>query len=134
MMWPFKSLQPETVVRILTAAGQIVPGPDLKRLTDMQFIKGSPLESDSLPREWHPSRLDLLGQLQRLSRDSLVELAALYWFGRGDANYREVLRYADQSLDAEVMYYLVEKTDLKSALIKGLQGLKVSQRVGLAVD
>lgn len=61
-----------------------------------------------MTRYWSQDKIRLLRHVQGLPQASLAELAALYWFGRGDATLPQLLAYARESIGITLPYYLVD--------------------------
>lgn len=89
---------------------QIRPFADKRRQLDDQMTRGL-----------SPAQLALLRGIQQLSSDAQIELAALAWFGRGDAPYEQVREHAAKSYSPTLPYYLAEKKELGDYLKAGLQ-------------
>lgn len=73
------------------------------------------------------AQVGLLHSLQALTRTELIELAALMWFGRGDAEFGVLLRHATANADAYLPYYLADKAFLAVHLRTGLDQLLVGE-------
>lgn len=82
--------------------------------------KGRQLD-DLLTRGLSPTHLALLRRIQQLSREAQIELAALAWFGRGDASFDQIMAHARQAYSPTLPYYLAEKRELGDYLKAGLQ-------------
>lgn len=72
---------------------------------------------------WSRERLKLLREIQNLSREGVSDLAALYWFGRGDAGIDMVSQHARSAFSPTLYYYLAEKENLAAGLQKALTRL-----------
>lgn len=110
----------ENVVWLADACTDIKPDHQLKQrilpsvesmnrdLLDQQMTVGLP-----------PSHIALLRKIQTLAKGELIELAALIWFGRGDASFKELLAYAQKSYGIMLPYYLVQRPLLGDYLRHG---------------
>jgi len=56
-----------------------------------------------------------------VTREAQIELAALAWFGRGDAPFDQVMVHARQAYSPTLPYYLADKRELGDYLQAGLQ-------------
>lgn len=111
------------------------------RLADRRRLQGSEVarsQSAILPstengqtldqlmtRGLSPDHLLLLRQIQTLSREAVVELAALLWFGRGDASWEQIVRHAEGSYSVTLPYYLADKPLLAEYLRGALSKLRL---------
>lgn len=95
-----------------------------------EILSGTPIRPDTekgrqlddwMTRGLSPAHLALLRGIQQLSRDAQIELAALAWFGRGDAPFEQVREHAAKSYSPTLPYYLAEKRELGDYLKAGLQ-------------
>ena len=76
---------------------------------------------DLMTRGLSSAHLALLRRIQQLSREAQIELAALAWFGRGDAPFDQVMVHARQAYSPTLPYYLADKRELGDYLQAGLQ-------------
>lgn len=125
MSWPFHHLNREWVVRLIELAASCRQG-DGARLEDKNAWaikpdteRGKQLDA-LITQGWSRDRLRLLREIQRLSREGVSQLAAIYWYGRGDATVDQVLRHAESAFSPTLYYYLAEKDNLGPGLIKAL--------------
>lgn len=84
--------------------------------------RGSSLDS-LLTQGMHEIQLRLLRRIQKLSREALIELAALAWFGRGDAPFEQILVHARANYGLTLPYYLSDKEELATYLRHGMEEL-----------
>lgn len=92
---------------------------------------GSPESLALLDDILHGEKSPVITALEKLSRDELVYVMALMWFGRGDgvaepgATFDFVLDYAKKEIDKHTVYYVGEKP-LGIYLPQGLKRLGVN--------
>lgn len=125
MTWPFQYLNREWVVRLieLAAACRQCDGARLEDKNAWTIKPGTERgkQLDALITQgWSRERLRLLREIQRLSRDGVSQLAAMYWYGRGDATVDQVLQHAESAFSPTLYYYLAEKDNLGAGLLKAL--------------
>lgn len=77
-----------------------------------------------MTRHWSQSKIRLLRHVQGLPQDSLAELAALFWFGRGDATLPQLLNYARENIGITLPYYLVDSPYLAAYLRTAIDKLR----------
>ncbi|WP_165391476.1 DUF3775 domain-containing protein [Fluviicoccus keumensis] len=70
-----------------------------------------------------PAGIALLRYLQRLQPSAVAELAALAWFGRGDAPIDQLRHHAESSYHPSLSYYLAEMPSLGDHLRAALARL-----------
>lgn len=74
-----------------------------------------------MTRGMTPEHLALLRYIQTLPQAALLELAALVWYGRGDASFDQVLQHATDTYSITLPYYLADKLLLADYLRAGLR-------------
>ncbi len=99
-----------------TASASHIPDWQIRPDTE----KGQQLD-DLLTRGLSPDHIALIRRIQKLSRDAQIELAALAWFGRGDATFDLVIAHARHAYSPTLPYYLADKIELGLYLRHGLQ-------------
>ena len=79
---------------------------------------------NAMLRGAHQTKVTLVRRIQMLSKDALIELTTLFWFGRGDAPLSLLRNHAEKSDSTELPYYLASQTHLAAYLMTGLQKLE----------
>ncbi|MDO8330956.1 MAG: hypothetical protein Q7T36_10860 [Fluviicoccus sp.] len=140
-MWPFDYLDMKEVAIVcrLVAEWKCDKAFDCNQQATSDIlpslIDATRLESTFM-HKWPLSKILVLRQIQNLPEGAIPELAALYWFGRGDSSLRSTTAHARSCSGLDLSYYLANKTDLDTFLIKGemrlqniREGLTREQRV-----
>lgn len=73
-----------------------------------------------MTRNISPDHLALIRQIQTLSQEAMIELAAVAWFGRGDAPLDQVMDHSLKSYCPTLPYYLADMPQLANHLQTGL--------------
>lgn len=119
----FKSLTPADVDTVCRLAEVYNHCPANMRTSDQirPYTEGGWQIDDRMTRGLSPAHMALLRGIQQLSPDAQIELAALAWFGRGDAPFEQVREHAAKSYCPTLPYYLAEKRELGDYLKAALQ-------------
>lgn len=121
-MWRLRQLTLQDVESLCRQADKIV-----NRRTTVSPIRhivdGSSDVDARITREWHEDKVRLLRSIQSLPIPAQVELAALFWLGRGDAPLEQVLSHAKTTYSPSLPYYLAERPSLSAYIKQGVQAL-----------